>query len=61
MAKMITLKEKGRPFFVLVNADTIRYVKPISADGGSKIVFDKQTSLTVEDMPADVLAKILSP
>jgi|GEM_PF-4527399 len=41
MAKMITLKEMGRPFFVLVNADAISYVRPYSADYGSTIVFDR--------------------
>ena len=61
MVKMITLKEMGQPFFVLVNADAIRYVKPYSAQQGSNIVFDREMSLVVEDAPIDVLAKIMSP
>ena len=61
MAKVITLKEAGRPFFVLVNADAISYVQARSAAGGSTIMFDKGNRLKVEDAPADVLSKILSP
>jgi hypothetical protein len=58
MARMITLKEMGRPFFVLVNADAISYIRPYSADYGSTIVFDHGNSLAVEDAPIDILSKI---